>query len=97
MLKLFSDCTSLIEIDLTNFNTSNVIDMSNMFFNCRSMEEIDVSSFDTTKVNNMSEMFANLLKINTIYVGSKWTMANVTNSNDMFLNSRVHQVTLKTS
>ena len=97
MLKLFSDCTSLIEIDLTNFNTSNVIDMSNMFFNCRRMEEIDVSSFDTTKVNNMSEMFANLLKINTIYVGSKWTMANVTNSNDMFLNSRVHQVTLKTS
>ena len=97
MLKLFSDCTSLIEIDLTNFNTSNVIDMSNMFFNCRSMEEIDVSSFDTTKVNNMSEMFANLLKINTIYVGSKWTMANVTNSNDMFLNSRVQQVTLKTS
>ena len=97
MLKLFSDCTSLIEIDLTNFNTSNVIDMSNMFFNCRSMEEIDVSSFDTTKVNNMSEMFANLLKINTIYVGSKWTMANVTNSNDMFLNSRVQQVTLKTA
>ena len=97
MLKLFSDCTSLIEIDLTNFNTSNVIDMSNMFFNCRSMEEIDVSSFDTTKVNNMSEMFANLLKINTIYVGSKWTMANVTNSNDMFLNSKVQQVTLKTS
>ena len=96
MLKLFSDCTSLIEIDLTNFNTSNVIDMSNMFFNCRSMEEIDVSSFDTTKVNNMSEMFANLLKINTIYVGSKWTMANVTNSNDMFLNSKVQQVTLKT-
>ncbi|MDY6014877.1 MAG: BspA family leucine-rich repeat surface protein [Bacilli bacterium] len=97
MLKLFSDCTSLIEIDLTNFNTSNVIDMSNMFFNCRSMEEIDVSGFDTTKVNNMSEMFANLLKINTIYVGSKWTMANVTNSNDMFLNSKVQQVTLKTS
>ena len=97
MLKLFSDCTSLIEIDLTNFNTSNVIDMSNMFFNCRSMEEIDVSSFDTTKVNNMSEMFANLLKINTIYVGSKWTMANVTNSNDMFLNSKVQQVTLKAS
>ena len=97
MLKLFSDCTSLIEIDLTNFNTSNVIDMSNMFFNCRSMEEIDVSSFDTTKVNNMSEMFANLLKINTIYVGSKWTMENVTNSNDMFLNSKVQQVTLKTS
>ena len=97
MLKLFSDCTSLIEIDLTNFNTSNVIDMSNMFFNCRSMEEIDVSSFDTTKVNNMSEMFANLLKINTIYVGSKWTMANVTNSTNMFKDSRISNVTLKQS
>ncbi len=97
MLKLFSDCTSLIEIDLTNFNTSNVIDMSNMFFNCRSMEEIDVSSFDTTKVNNMSEMFANLLKINTIYVGSKWTMQNVTNSTNMFKDSRISNVTLKQS
>lgn len=97
MLKLFSDCTSLIEIDLTNFNTSNVIDMSNMFFNCRSMEEIDVSSFDTTKVNNMSEMFANLLKINTIYVGSKWTMQNVANSTNMFKDSRISNVTLKQS
>lgn len=97
MQSMFSGCTKIKELDIRNFNTSNVIDMSNMFFNCRSMEEIDVSSFDTTKVNNMSEMFANLLKINTIYVGSKWTMANVTNSNDMFLNSKVQQVTLKTS
>ena len=71
--------------------------MSAMFANCYALKNVDVSSFDTTKVNNMSEMFANLLKINTIYVGSKWTMQNVTNSTNMFKDSRISNVTLKQS
>ena len=97
MSSMFCWCNSLTSLNITNFNTSKVTDMSHMFHGCGSIEELDISSFDTTNVTSMETMLAYLYKINTIYVGSKWTMANVTNSNDMFLNSKVQQVTLKTS
>ena len=94
--RMFYKCSLLLKLDITNFNTSKVTNMSHMFHGCGSIEELDISSFDTTNVTSMETMLAYLYKINTIYVGSKWTMANVTNSNDMFLNSKVQQVTLKT-
>ena len=34
---LFSDCSSLISLDLSNFNTQNVTDMKYMFFNSKSI------------------------------------------------------------
>ena len=34
MSNMFSDCGSLTSIDLSNFNTDNVINMSEMFYNC---------------------------------------------------------------
>lgn len=97
MSSMFCWCNSLTSLNITNFNTSKVTDMSHMFHGCGSIEELDISSFDTTNVTNMETMLAYLYKINVIYVGSKWTMANVTNTTDMFIGSKVSQVTLKTS
>ena len=37
---LFSECNSLTNIDLSNFNTQNVNDMSNMFYECNSFRFI---------------------------------------------------------
>lgn len=54
---LFYDVISLEEIDLTSFNTSNAIDMSNMFAYTSSVSKLEVSSFDTSKVNDMYGMF----------------------------------------
>lgn len=54
---LFYDTLSLEKIDLTSFNTSNAIDMSNMFAYTSSVSQLDVSSFDTSKVNDMYGMF----------------------------------------
>ena len=34
---MFRGCLSLTNINLSNFNTNNVIDMNNMFFNCCSI------------------------------------------------------------
>ena len=44
-------------LDLSNFNTSNVTDMSNMFRYCKS-DAINVSNFDTSNVRNMKYMNA---------------------------------------
>ena len=47
MKEIFFECHSLINIDLSNFNTEKVIDMSYMFFDCFSLTNIDLSNFNT--------------------------------------------------
>ena len=54
---MFSNCESLTNINLSNFNTQNVNNMSYMFWNCRSLTNINLSNFQTKNVINMSWMF----------------------------------------
>ena len=64
---MFEDMRSLTTLDLSNFDTSNVTDMSSMFDNMRSLTTLDLSNFDTSKVTNMHTMFggmANLTSLN---------------------------------
>ena len=56
-INMFHYCKNLTSIDLSNFDTSSVINMSYMFFNCTSLKSIDLSDFDTSSVINMSDMF----------------------------------------
>ena len=42
---MFYECNSLKNIDLSNFNTQNVINMSRMFYGCKSLTNIDLSNF----------------------------------------------------
>ncbi len=37
MYCMFNSCSALKSLNLTNFNTSNVEDMSSMFLNCSSL------------------------------------------------------------
>ena len=54
---MFSDCSSLKNLDLSSFNTINVKNMLCLFSLCSSLESLDISSFNTTNVNNMWCMF----------------------------------------
>ena len=54
---MFSECSSLINLDLSNFNTKNVNNMSGMFSRCSSLTNINLSSFNTNNVKDMSFMF----------------------------------------
>ena len=56
--RMFEDCENIIEIDLTNFNTENVISMEYMFSECYQLKHLNISSFNTKKVENMHSMFA---------------------------------------
>ena len=47
---MFYDCSSLKELNFSNFNTSNVTNMSAMFFGCLSLEKLDLSKFNTINV-----------------------------------------------
>ena len=54
---MFSRCENISEIDLSNFNSSQVRDMSHMFEGCSSLISLDLSNFDTSQVRGMSHMF----------------------------------------
>ena len=59
MFGMFFYCYSLISLDLSNFNTSEVLFMDCMFYGCSSLISLDLSNFDTSKVTIMSYMFFN--------------------------------------
>ena len=58
---MFSGCSSLKELNLNNFNTNNVIDMSEMFRLCTSLKVLNLNNFNTTKVIHMSDCFLDIL------------------------------------
>ena len=62
MRSMFSKCSSLTSLDLSNFNTDNVNNMSYMFNNCSSLATLNLSNFNTNNVKDMSEMFSGLNK-----------------------------------
>ena len=39
---MFYGCSSLKEINISNFNTNNATDMSGMFYGCSSLKEINI-------------------------------------------------------
>ena len=54
---MFYGCSSLKDINLSNFNTNNVDDMRRMFYGCSSLKDINLSNFNTNNVTNMGGMF----------------------------------------
>ena len=91
---MFQSCSSLTNLDLSNFDTSQVTDMKFMFEYCSSLTNLDLSSFDTRKVTDMDYMFRYASALKVIYVGPNWTTDSATTT-DMFNNCGVSEVTLK--
>ncbi len=56
---LFNSSNNIIEIDLSNFDTSLVTSMKGMFENCEKLQYIDFGDVNTSSVINMSNMFFN--------------------------------------
>ena len=79
----FADCNNLISINMSNLDTSNVTDMSNMFNNCSALTSIDVSGFDTSNVVNMSNMFSSCSSLTSLNV-SNFDTSKVTDMSYMF-------------
>ena len=67
---MFGGCRSLLSLDLTNFVTSNVIDMGAMFRDCSKLKEINVSHFDTSNVRDMQDMFEGCSELNSLDLGN---------------------------
>ncbi|MBQ3175016.1 MAG: BspA family leucine-rich repeat surface protein [Bacteroidales bacterium] len=83
MCWMFSECSSLTSLDLSNFNTEKVTDMSWMFYNCSRLTSLDLSNFNTANVTNMTWMFDECSSLTSLDV-SKFNTENVTNMSYMF-------------
>ena len=57
MKYMFSNCLYLKGLDLSSFDTKNVISMDYMFSKCKNLNCLDLSSFDTKNVISMEGMF----------------------------------------
>ena len=58
MTGMFSECYELDYLDLSNFDTSNVINMGGMFNLCKKLKEIKgINKCNINKVTNMLFIF----------------------------------------
>ena len=55
--KMFYGCKSLENIDLSRFDTKNIVTMCCMFMNCKNLKQLDLSSLSTGNVREMTHMF----------------------------------------
>ena len=67
---IFYKCTEITEIDMTNFDTSLVTDMSEMFSMCYSLNSINVENLNTAKVETFRYMFYNCTNLTSINLES---------------------------
>ena len=58
MRSMFDGCSSLKELNLSNFNTNNVTNMKCMFSGCSALEELNLTNFNTNNVTDMEGMFS---------------------------------------
>lgn len=56
--KMFYRCKSLENIDLSRFDTRNIVNMCCMFTDCKNLKHLDLSSFSTGNVREMTHMFS---------------------------------------
>jgi surface protein len=65
---MFKGCSSLTELNLSNFNTSHVFAIDEMFNGCSGLTELDLSKFDMSEVCiGLDQMFPGCSSLTTIY------------------------------
>ena len=76
----FDRCGSFNQ-DISGWDTSNVVNMSNMFYNCSAFNQ-PLNTWNTSKVTDMSYMFRSCSAFNQPL--DTWDVGNVTNMSSMF-------------
>ena len=84
---VFNGCKAVTTIEgIENWNTQNVLDMSNMFSYDRAIINLNVSKWDVSQVTNFSTMFASCNKLELIIGLDQWKTPNAENMSYMFAN-----------
>ena len=72
-------------IDISDWDVSNVTDMSCMFINCEELKSVgDISKWDVSNVKSMRSMFFNCKELESVVDISNWNVSNVIDMTAMF-------------
>ena len=82
---MFRECNDINMIDLSDFDTSKVINMGGMFSGCSSLISINLSNFQTSNVEIMDRMFYNCSSLTSLNL-SNFDTSKVWCMNHMFYN-----------
>lgn len=92
MSYMFEDCYFTDDLDISNFNTSNVTIMDGMFKGTRGIDINDcISTFDTKNVVYMAWMFSNTQQ--KTFDFTSLDLSNVESAHGMFASSSVETIT----
>ena len=78
-------CDKITEIDLSQFDTSQVTNMRRMFSSCSSLTSLDLSNINTSQVTNMLSIFEECSSLTSLYL-SNFNTSKVTDMVHMFSN-----------
>ena len=88
-LNITNNCANMFyyckaeEIDVSEFNTSNVTNMYQMFYDCNALTSLYLSNFNTSNVKSMNSMFYGCSSLTSLDLSS-FNTSNVTNMQSMF-------------
>lgn len=80
---LFSKCSSLTSLDLSNVRTTDCTNFGKMFHGCSRLANIKLNSFDTSSARTMEQMFSCCYSLSSLDL-SNFDTSNVTNMSGMF-------------
>lgn len=80
---LFENCTSLVYVNFSDFDTSQATDMSSMFKNCSALPALNISGLNTSKAVKMDSMFEGCSALRELTVSGIDT-TSATNMQGMF-------------
>ena len=82
---MFCNCESINSLNLSNFDTSKVNNMSSLFSGCSSLTSLDLSNFNTSQAENMNNMFYKCFNLSILNLSNIDT-SNVKDMDHMFSN-----------
>lgn len=80
-----SNADYIKEIDLSEYDTSKIVDMASMFNGCFSLEKLNLSNFNTSNTIYLTSMFAMCLNLSSLDL-SNFDTRNVLDMKYLFFN-----------
>ena len=78
---MFSECKSLVSLDLSYFDTSSLTNMDDMFNNCKALILLDISNFNLDNITDSQNIFTGIKSLRYI------NLFNVEDKNNIIQNS----------
>ena len=85
MGNMFENC-GISSLDLSTFNTKNVVNMIGMFMGCQNLTNLNLSSFNTGKVVSFASMLDSCANLTNLTLGVNFKADNATMLACMFAN-----------